>query len=998
MKNGIIALDPRVKLVLFFLTCIFERTKIRERLERTVKELKLEDLLDRNIFELSGGEKQQIACGCVYAAEPQIYILDEPSSNMDVNAICRLKTILRKLKEKKKTVILSEHRLYYLMELADRFVFMENGRIRGSYTANQLKSLPYSQMEKMGLRATSLSRVTYTAEKLPDTLRTGENAVELKYISCRKGGRVVLKLDRLKIPAQAVIAVIGENGAGKSTLAEVLCGIRSGGGTVRIEGRYTDTKERNEMCYMVMQDVNHQLFCESVEKEVLLGTAKERKKRADSLLKKMALSEFKDRHPSTLSGGEKQRVAICAAEAAQKRVVVYDEPTSGLDHDGMKRLCRLIRGSAPEYGATVVITHDMELIMGCCSHVLHLENGRAVEYYPLNDFGIERTKEYFMDEGGCKMARKKEERKTGMARLMELSGRKKGFMIPSIIFACLASVMSFVPHLSIYYIILEILKNYPDIGGTDGRKIILLGLAALGGVIINILFYFLALALSHLAAFGTLYELKVEFTRHLARLPLGFHLNYGSGRLRKITDENIEKVEGFIAHQLPDLVSAMVAPLVMILILLCVDIRYGLVALLGIAVAYIIEIVGYGRGGKEKMDQYQNALEEMNNAAVEYVRGITVVKAFRQTVYSFNRLYESIKRYTAFVIPHTLSWRGLMSLYTTMVNNIYLLLIPVAIWIGTNASGDNYVDFASATIFYLLFVPSISSVMMKVMYASSNCMQIHSSVERMDEVLDTPILEEAGTPVKCEAGDITFEQVSFAYDDKNIKALKEVSFKAKKGCVTAVVRPSGGGKSTIASLLPRFYDVTAGSIKIGGIDIRDISTEDLMNTVGFVFQDVYLFKQSIRDNIRMGNPDATDEEVIAAAKAAQCHEFIMALPKGYDTVYGRDGVYLSGGEQQRVSIARAIVKNAPILVLDEATAFADPENEHLIQMALKALIADKTVIMIAHRLSTIRYADQIIVMDEGRLVESGTHEELLRLNGKYSRMWNTYTKTISWKM
>lgn len=588
--------------------------------------------------------------------------------------------------------------------------------------------------------------------------------------------------------------------------------------------------------------------------------------------------------------------------------------------------------------------------------------------------------------------------KKGMARLLELAATKKPLMIASAILSALASVVSFVPFIAIYYIVREIMSVYPDFSALDVQRTIGFGWAAFGGVLGNILLYFGALMCSHLAAFGTLYELKLNFASHIAGLPLGFHLGYGSGKLRKVMDENIEKIEGFIAHQFPDIVASIVAPVAMFVILLAFDWRFGLAALVGVLIAFIVEFKAYGNdGAKTMMDQYQTTLEDMNNATVEYIRGISVVKAFRQTVYSFRRLHETIKTYTSYVLPYTLSWENFMSGFLTVINNIYLFLIPVGIWIGFHT--DDYAGYALSFIFYLLFVPSISSVMTKIMYVSSASMQISGGVERMDDVLREEVLPETGSPKTCEGCDIEFKNVSFSYDEnKDTSALRNVSFQAHQGEITAIVGPSGGGKSTIAHLIPRFYDVTEGSICIGGADIRDMELSYLMGKVSFVFQDVFLFKQSILENIRIGNQNATDEQVIAAAKAAQCHEFVEHLPNGYDTVIGTKGVHLSGGERQRIAIARAIVKDAPIIVLDEATAFADPENEHLIQKAFEKLMQNKTVIIIAHRLSTVRSANKIIVMDKGRLVEQGTHDRLIEQGGKYSAMWKMFSKSLDWKM
>ena len=587
--------------------------------------------------------------------------------------------------------------------------------------------------------------------------------------------------------------------------------------------------------------------------------------------------------------------------------------------------------------------------------------------------------------------------KTGVARLMELAATKKPLIITAVILSALAAVASFIPHIAIYYIVMEIMGAYPDFGGLDLQRALAFGWIAFGGIVLNILLYFLALMCSHLAAFGTLYELKANFALHLARVPLGFHVLVGSGKLRKIIDENIEKIEGFIAHQLPDIVASLVAPVVMFAILLIVDWRFGLAAIVGIVAAFLIQAKAYGNeGARAKMEQYQNSLEDMNNAAVEYIRGITVVKAFKQTVYSFRRMHTAIKEYTRMVIPYTLSWENYMSAFTTVINNIYLFLIPAGILIGINTA--DYTAFAGTFIFYLIFVPSISTVMMKIMYVMSGGLQILGGVERMDNILRQPRLPQPQVPSTMQGHEIVFENVSFSYANQEVDALSDVSFRAEENEITAIVGPSGGGKSTVAHLIPRFFDVTEGSIKIGGVDVRHMESEYLMKQVGFVFQDVFLFKQSIMDNIRLGNQNAADEQVIAAAKAAQCHEFVEKLPDKYQTVIGTAGIHLSGGEQQRIAIARAIVKDAPIIVLDEATAFADPENEYLIQRAFEKLMRRKTVIMIAHRLSTVRNANKIVVLDKGRLIEEGSHDELLARGGKYFDMWTMYTQTLDWKM
>ena len=593
--------------------------------------------------------------------------------------------------------------------------------------------------------------------------------------------------------------------------------------------------------------------------------------------------------------------------------------------------------------------------------------------------------------------KKQSKKKTGMARCLELASKHKGLVFISGILAALAAVCSFLPYLSIYFIIRELIGVFPDMVNANMTVILRYGWLALAGIAGNVILYFCALMCSHLAAFGTLYELKLAFANHITEIPLGYHLTIGSGRMRKIMDENIESIEKFIAHQFPDFVASLVAPLVLVILLLAIDWRYGVVSLLGIILAFVVQFLGFNGNAKEKMHHYQVAQEDMNSASVEYIRGMPEIKAFNQTADSFRRLSKSITDYTSFVLEYAMGWQNCMPGFTTIIHSIYLLLIPVGIFIGMG-TGD-YRSYSLTFIFYLVLVPAISGVLNKIMYISESFTQIDGNVERMEEILSISALPDQDGGTAEQGHNIEFDHVSFSYGtDTSVKALDSVSFMARQGEVTAIVGPSGGGKSTIANLVSRFWDVTEGCIRIGGVDIRKIPQAELMRQVSFVFQDTFLFRQSILDNIRMGNPAASKAQVIEAAKAAQCHDFIEKLPDGYHTMIGAAGIRLSGGERQRIAIARAIIKDAPIIVLDEATAFSDPENEYLIQKAFEKLIKNKTVIMIAHRLSTIRNADQILVMEHGQLIEQGTHDTLMEQQGKYAQMWSSYMESISWKI
>lgn len=584
--------------------------------------------------------------------------------------------------------------------------------------------------------------------------------------------------------------------------------------------------------------------------------------------------------------------------------------------------------------------------------------------------------------------------KSGMGRLFELASEHKGLLVVSGVLAALAAIASFVPYIAIYFIIRDVINVYPDFSALDVPTEIGYGLLAIIGIVVDAVSFFISSICAHIAAFGTQYDLKAAFTEHLAKVPLGYHLTFGSGRFRKVIDQDIEKIERFLAHSYPDMVASYVAPFALLVVLFLFDWRFGVAALAAVIIAFVIQMMSMGVAGQEVMQEMQKTGADMTEASVEYVRGMPVLKAFGQTARSFRQLASAVSAYTKVTLGFTLKCENYISMFRTIINNIYLVILPVGIVIGQNT--DDYASFLLSFIFYLLFTPAIAAVLNKYMYVSSSSMRIASGVGNYDAMMALPELTSKEKNVQPNNADIKFSNVCFSYDGTDTMALSDVTFTAPAGEITAIVGPSGGGKSTIAHLIPRFWDVTKGSISIGGVDIRNMSEDVLMQQVSFVFQDVYLFGQSIRENIRMGRPNATDKEVIAAAKAAMCDDFISKLPNGYDTVFGEDGVHLSGGEAQRISIARAIIKDAPILILDEATAFADPENEQLIQAALAKLMQGKTVIVIAHRLGTVKNSNQIIVMEKGRLAEAGTHNNLVEKNGVYAHMWQRYTQSLSW--
>ncbi len=571
-----------------------------------------------------------------------------------------------------------------------------------------------------------------------------------------------------------------------------------------------------------------------------------------------------------------------------------------------------------------------------------------------------------------------------------MTGRK--LLLPASLFiSALSALTGMAPYILIWFIIREFLT----IGSSSLSIVNTYAWWVAGLAFASVLLYFVALSLSHLAAFRVECNMRSYAMKKIVNMPLGFFDTNTSGRIRKIIDDNAGITHSFLAHQMPDLASTIVMPLTAAVLIIVFDWRLGLACLVPIffSMVIMVSMMG-GKRGRYFRQAYMDSLEEMNTEAVEYVRGIPVVKVFQQTVHSFKNFYNSIIKYKDMVTLHTKIWQIPMSLYTVVINGFAFFLVPVAILLIGNSNG--YATVILNMFLYILIVPVFSQSIMRSMYISQAFGQAKEAIDRLENLVSTVPLTEPKNPQQIGKHDIQFKKVSFSYPGANKKAVNNISFEIKSGQTVALVGASGGGKTTIARLVPRFWNVDEGEVCIGDINVKEIAHDDLMKHISFVFQNTRLFKTTLLENIKYGNQSATQEEVNRALDLAQCREIIDRLPNGLDTKIGTEGTYLSGGEQQRMALARAFLKNAPIVVLDEATAFADPENEHLIQQALKKLTEGKTVLMIAHRLTSVMNADNILVIEKGKIAEQGTHNELVAKNGKYTHMWNEYQQSVKW--
>ncbi|OKZ94355.1 MAG: ABC transporter ATP-binding protein [Eubacterium sp. 36_13] len=583
-------------------------------------------------------------------------------------------------------------------------------------------------------------------------------------------------------------------------------------------------------------------------------------------------------------------------------------------------------------------------------------------------------------------------KQSDLSRLLGYAGKRKYFSYASWVLAALSALVALAPFYFIFNIIKEVFETTPDFG--NAKNLIFNGWMAVLFAVIGYLLYIAALMCSHMAAFRVATNMRKDVLSHLVKLPLGYVEEVGSGRLRKIINDSTAASETYLAHQLPDKAVAVATPIGLIALLFIFDWKLGILSLIPVVLAFLIMASMTGKKMAQKMKEYQNSLDAMSNEAVEYVRGIPVVKTFGQTVFSFKRFKATIDNYEKWVISYTKDLRIPMMLYTAAINSVFVFLIAAALIFTKNGVTN---EFLLNLIFYIIITPVISLTLTKMMYQSENAMIVADALQRVDTILDAEQLPETVNGKKPSDSSVEFRNVSYSYDgEKN--AVENISLNIPSGSTVAFVGPSGSGKSTMANLISRFFDVSEGQVLVGGVDVRNIKKEILMDNVSFVFQNSHLIKGTILDNVRMARPQASKEEVMNALEKSQCMDIVKKLPNGVDTVVGTNGVYLSGGEQQRIAIARVMLKNAPVVILDEATAFADPDNEVMVQKAFSELAKDRTVIMIAHRLSTVAGADRIYVLKDGKIEEYGKYNELINNGGMFSKMWNDYRHSVDWKV
>ncbi len=954
------------------------REEMKQRLDETVKKLRLENLLGRNLFKMSGGEKQKVACACSDASDTEIIVLDEPSSNLDLHTINELARIIKIWKAAGKTVVIAEHRLYYVLPIADRVIYMKNGHIETDCTPAELLALGKDKMSEMCLRSTDILNLPLKGAEVEDPEK-----IVLSNFHYTYPGRLQesLNVPYLKVSRHAIIGIVGDNGAGKSTFARNLCGLeRKATGNIEYSGSIYARRKRLRSTFMVMQDVGHQLFTDDVFEEMVFSLEKEdegSEARINAVLEGLNLIDKKERHPHSLSGGEKQRVAIGSAVVSNRDIIVFDEPTSGLDYRNMRAVSALVK-ELKEQGKTIfIVTHDPELIAECCDELIYMQSGKILEYGKLTqelyDRWLYRTstlKETRIPPSDDKM--------TPLRRMWQMADKEHPKLIASVIFAVIGVLGGVLPYIAAARIIANLLDGVKDLWPY-------VSWCVFGGIgfVVKPVFYSLGLAVSHRATFNTLADIRKAMFNKLPRMPLGTIIDSSSGKLKQIIVDEVEAMERPLAHMIPEMTSNILGAICIWLYLMNVDWRMALIALISVPIGLIFAVfilIGYATDYEKSV----RTIQDMNRSIVEYIHGIEVIKAYNQGEGSFGKFKKRVMATAQYYYDWMKRVQYKWSLTYSVAPATLITVLPIGWLMYTKGTLD-----AGTFMTSIMLSMCIVGPIMEAISFSDTLSKVKTTVGTVDEILRGSEQIHAEGEEEITDHSISMTDVSHSYHE-GIQVLHDITLNIPEHTKTALVGPSGSGKSTIAKLIAGFWDVEDGQMTMGGIDYRNIPLKQLYDQIAFVSQDIYLFDDTVMNNIRMGRISATDEEVIKAAEASGCKELIENLADGYNTMVGQGGAHLSGGEKQRIAIARAMIKDAPIVILDEATAYIDPENEAIIQKAIGNLIRGKTVIVVAHRLSTITDADQIVLVDKGTIRATGTHEELLATSEQYRMMWNAH--------
>ncbi|MCR5100538.1 MAG: ATP-binding cassette domain-containing protein [Butyrivibrio sp.] len=961
----------------------FSREEMDKQLLSTIKIFNIDRLINKSLFKMSGGEKQKIACASVSMMGPDIYVLDEPTSNLDLLSIKELAKVISKWKNEGKTIVIADHRLNYLKGIADKVVLIEEGHVAWEKDAKDFYALSDKKVHSFGLRSLDDDVRDNRASKMPKSNREIFTIKNLDY-KYEDGNGIQIK--NLAIPMGNIIGIIGENGAGKSTLVRCLCGLQKNNGSFYIDDKRITSKQLLQKSYLVMQDVNHQLFTESIDEEIAISIPRGNKEKQNEIIEKiltdMDLTEYRALHPMSLSGGQKQRVAVATAIASEKNILFFDEPTSGLDYEHMKAFSSRLQELRDGGTTPIVITHDIELLADSCDYLILVSNGKVKWSGPCNKTSICRIKEHFEN----KSFRINKDRETGMekqkspiSRVWELgqSGHKQ--ILLSIILAILGVLAGIVPYVMASKVITLL------INGENGLPVyipyITVGLV---GYLLNTFLYTGALGISHKATFRILKEIREKVLNKLPKLPLGTIMEMKSGKLKTTIVDQIESMETTLAHVFPEIISNLGGFLVVWIYMFVIDWRLALLAMIPLPIGMsfmFASMKGYG-------ENYAKSVEittDMNESLIEYTGGIEVIKAYNQGKESYATLKERCLANASFFY----NWMNQCK------TNIYAMIIAPATMLTVLPFGWLFYQNGSlsfdAFVTMIILSLCVTGPLLAILDFVDTLAKLGTVVGNVDAILNakeqTHITEENDFVIE---NDIELKDVEFSYTEGQDAVLKGVSLRIPVGSKTALVGLSGSGKSTIAKLIAGFWDADAGKISFGNIDTKDITLNKLYDKISYVSQDNFLFDDTIMENIRMGKLTASDEEVMECAKASGCDEFIRNLENGYQTRVGGGGKHLSGGERQRIAIARAMLKDAPIVILDEATAYIDPENEAVIQKAVGKLVKNKTLIVIAHRLSTITDSDQIVLVKDGRIEAIGKHYDLLKSSPLYKSMWNAH--------